>query len=59
LQLDLKDSLYLSLIHSAANIFATIFRIPMVKDPAAVAHMASKVALAPFTPKKNVKISTD
>lgn len=59
LQFDLKDKLHLELIQSAANIYATIFKIPLVKDVSVVAEIAAKVKLAPFTPKKNVKITTD
>lgn len=56
LDLNLKDPLHVELVQSAANIFASMFNLPLERNSAHVAELASKVPLAPFVPKSNVKI---
>lgn len=55
LSLDLNDPIHLELVQAAANIYATMFGIPFVRDSQAVAEVAKGVKLVPFVPK-NVKI---
>ena len=59
LELDLKDPIHLELIQAGANIYATLFKIPMEKDAQKVIEIAKKIPLQPFVPKSNVKIETD
>lgn len=59
LELDLKDPIHLELIQAGANIYATLFKIPMEKDAQKVIEIAKKIPLQPFVPKCNVKIETD
>lgn len=56
LDLNVKDALHVELIQSAANIFASIFNLPLEKNPAVVIEIARKVPLAPYVPKNNIKI---
>lgn len=58
LELDLNDPIHAELIQAGANIYATMFNIPMEKDKARVAEAAKKVAPIPFV-SRNVKIETE
>ncbi|MCB0368832.1 MAG: ThiF family adenylyltransferase [Bdellovibrionales bacterium] len=59
LDLNLHDPIHLELIQSAANIYATMFNLPMVRNAQHVVEIAKKIPLQPFVPKTNVKIETD
>lgn len=59
MELDLKDPIHVDLIQSAANIYATLFNLPMVKEADKVVEIARKIPLKPFQPKAGVKIETD
>ncbi len=45
LNLDLNDPIHLELVQAGANIFATMFGIPMVSDQSVVVNLAKKVKL--------------
>ena len=59
LELDFNDKIHVELIQSAANIYATMFNIPMEKNADKVVEIAKKIPLKPFVPKAGVKIETD
>mgnify|MGYP002361325337 FL=1 len=59
LELNLKDPLHVELVQSAANIFASMFNLPLERNTAHVTELIAKVPLAPFVPKSNVKIEVD
>ena len=59
LELDLKDKIHVELIQSAANIYATMFNIPMETNADKVVEIAKKIPLQPFVPKAGVKIEID
>lgn len=59
LELDFNDKIHVELIQSAANIYATMFNIPMETNAAKVVEIAKKIPLQPFVPKAGVKIETD
>jgi hypothetical protein len=59
LELNLSDPIHIELVQAAANIFATIFKIPLNRSAAHVAEIATQVKLHPFVPKANVKIEVD
>ena len=59
LELDFNDKIHVELIQSAANIYATMFNIPMEKNADKVIEIAKKIPLQPFVPKAGVKIETD
>lgn len=58
LTLNLNDPIHVELIQAAANIFATIFKIPMELNKVAFVKYAQNVKPVEFVPKK-VKIETD
>ena len=58
LELDLNDPIHAEFIQAGANIYATMFNIPMEKDKARVADIARKIPPIPFV-SRNVKIETD
>lgn len=59
LELDLKDSLHVELIQAGANIYASLFNLPLEQNPDKVVEIAKKIPLVPFVPKSGVKIETD
>lgn len=59
LELDFNDKIHVELVQAAANIYATMFKIPMEKDASKVIAIAKKIPLQPFVPKSGVKIETD
>ena len=59
LELDFNDKIHVELIQSAANIYATMFNIPMEINADKVVEIAKKIPLQPFVPKAGVKIETD
>jgi len=59
LELNFKDPLHVELVQSAANIYASLFNLPLIKNTQQVIDIASKVKLIPFQPKAGVKIETD
>jgi ubiquitin-activating enzyme E1 len=59
LELDLKDPTHIEFIQSGANIFATLFNIPLEKDAHKVIDIARKVKLVEYVPRGNVKIEID
>ena len=59
LELDLNDPIHIELIQSAANIYASMFNLPLVRNAQHVIEIAKKVPLEPFVPKQGVKIETD
>ena len=59
LELDLKDPIHVELIQAAANIYACMFNLPLVKNKEQVVEIARKIPLQPFVPKAGVKIETD
>lgn len=58
MEFSVDDPLHLELVQAGANIFATMFNMPLEKDKQTVAKIASKAYKKPFVPKK-VKIETD
>lgn len=58
LEFSVDDPLHLELVQAGANIYATMFNLPLEKDKFAVAKLASKAHRKPFVPKK-VKIETE
>lgn len=59
LELDLKDPLHVELIQAGANIYASLFNLPLENNPDKVVEIARKVPIVPFVPKSGVKIETD
>jgi ubiquitin-activating enzyme E1 len=59
LELDFNDKIHVELIQAGANIYATMFNIPMETNAAKVVEIAKKIPLQPFVPKAGVKIETD
>jgi ubiquitin-activating enzyme E1 len=59
LDLDLNDKIHVELVQAAANIYAFMFNIPLVRNAQHVVEIAKKVPLQPFVPKQGVKIETD
>lgn len=58
LEFSVDDPLHLELVQAGANIYATMFNIPIEKDKWTVAKIASKAHRIPFVPKK-IKIETE
>lgn len=58
LEFSVDDPLHLEFVQAGANIFATMFNIPLEKDKHVVAKIASKANKKSFVPKK-IKIETD
>lgn len=58
MELDLNDPIHAEFIQAGANIYATMFNIPMEKDKARVAEAARKVTPIAFV-SRNVKIETE
>ncbi len=58
LEFSVDDPLHLEFVQAGANIFATMFNMPLEKDKNAVAKIASKAYRKPFVPRK-IKIETD
>ena len=52
LEFSVDDPLHLELVQAGANIFATMFNLPVQKDKLAVAKLVSKAYKKPFVPKK-------
>ena len=59
LELNLNDPIHVELIQGAANIYACMFNLPLVRNPQHVVDIAKKIPLKPFVPKAGVKIETD
>ena len=59
LELNFNDPIHVELIQSAANIYANMFNLPLVRNAQHVIEIAKKVPLEPFVPKHGVKIETD
>jgi ubiquitin-activating enzyme E1 len=59
LEFDINDPIHLELVQAAANIYATLFKLPMKSNIKEVAELVKKVPLVPFKPKAGVKIETD
>lgn len=59
LEFNFTDSTHMELIQAGANIYATMFGLPLVTNQKIVTEVAKKIKLSPFIPKNNVKIETD
>jgi ubiquitin-activating enzyme E1 len=58
LKFDPKDELHLGFVAASANLYAATLGVPLCRDMAQIAKIASKVSLTTFTPKE-VKIKVD
>ena len=59
LELNLNDPLHIELIQAAANIYACMFKLPLMRNAEHVVEIAKKIPLQPFVPKSGVKIEVD
>lgn len=53
-----KDATHIELIQAGANIYATMFDLPLVRNPQTVAQIAKAIKLPEFVPKANAKVDT-
>jgi ubiquitin-activating enzyme E1 len=58
IKFDPKDELHLGFVAASANLYAANLGVPLCRDLAQIAQMASRVELRPFIPKE-IKIKVD
>ena len=56
LEFSLKDRLHVELVQAAANIYAAMFDLPIVRDPLVVIEIARHIPLKSFVPNKSARV---